>query len=265
MRAPNWRPWLASGAAAFLAALPCVAVDAADNEFADGVDANDTSSTIAPYLWALDLRGSIGIEGITIPFDVGVDELAGQIKAGGMGYIRRIDGPHMIYLEGLGIRFDDDNLDIFRDLPVAAEIVFAEAGYGRRFALASALPNGGDITVTPYIGVRYAKLDVLVKAGRLELSADEEWIDPALGLLVEGPVKSGFEYALKLDGAGFGVGKSRYTSGALYLGYRFNRQWFLGAGYRMARFNAEPGGPNDLEMDLSGSGPVLGLAYAFRQ
>lgn len=183
-----------------------------------------------------------------------------------MGYLRRIDGPHMLYAEGLGFRFKDQSLDLFRDLPVFAEGLFLELGYGYRFAFASQLPNGGDILVTPYVGARYAKLDVIVATPlRRDLEASEEWIDPVLGLLVEGPVGSGqrVEYALKLDVAGFGLGHDRYASGALYLTWRFSPRWRAGAGYRISRFHAEPGGSNDLELELLLSGPALGLAYTF--
>lgn len=223
----------------------------------------DASWTFAPYAWILNLRGTVGIEGLTVPFDVGVAELAGKVNAGGMGYARWMSGPHMVYAEGLGIRFHDDSLDLFRNLPVSADALFLESGYGRRIAMASALPNGGDILITPYLGVRYASLDVEVTSRLRQLKASEEWIDPVLGIIVEGPLVSKLEYAFKLDAAGFGVGRGRYASGAAYFTYRFARRWRLGAGYRAARFDAHPGGSNDLKMDLDGSGPVVGLAYSF--
>lgn len=219
--------------------------------------------TVAPYLWAMQVEGSIGIAGMSVPVDVGLSELAGQVKAGAMGYVRRVEGPNMVYLEGLAILFDDESLDLFRDLPVAAEVVFAEAGYGRRFPLESALPNGGTITVTPYIGLRYALLDVTIESRFRTLTADEEWIDPALGVLVEGPIRGGLSYAFKLDGAGFGLGHAYYSSAAIYLGYQLSRRWTVAAGYRIARFDARPSGGNDLEMDLRGYGPKLGLVWTF--
>ena len=226
-------------------------------------EASAATWTVAPYAWAPNLRGSVGIEGLSVPIDVRVEELAGSVKAGAMGDLRRIVGRHVIYAEGLGVDFEDGSLDQFRNLPVQAKIIFAEAGYGYRIPMRSALPNGGIIHVTPYVGLRYAQLDVAVTAALRSLAADDEWLDPALGVLVEGPVRGRMEYAIKIDGAGFGLGRDRYASGLVALTYRITDSFRIGAGYRLSRFHAEPGGENDLELKLTGSGPKLGLAYSF--
>lgn len=219
--------------------------------------------TVAPYAWAPNLRGSVGIEGLSVPIDVRVEELAGSVKSGAMGYLRRIQGRHMIYAEGLGVDFEDGSLDQFRNLPVQAQIIFAEVGYGYRIPMRSALPNGGIIHVTPYVGLRHAQLDVYVEAPLRDLSAEEQWLDPALGVLIEGPVRGRVAYTFKIDGAGFGIGRDRYASGLIALTWRFTENLSLGAGYRLSRFHAEPGGENALELELTGSGPKLGLAYSF--
>ena len=229
---------------------------------AEDMNPGSASWTIAPYVWAPNLQGSVGIEGLSVPIDVRVEELAGSVKAGAMGYLRRVKGRHMIYAEGLGVDFEDGSLDQFRNLPVQAKIIFAEVGYGYRIPMRSALPNGGIIHVTPCIGLRHAQLDVAVTAPLRSLAADDEWLDPSLGVIVEGPVRGRMEYAIKIDGAGFGLGRDRYASGLVALTYRITDSLQIGAGYRLSRFHAEPGGENDLELELTGSGPKLGLAYS---
>lgn len=226
-------------------------------------DAQSATWTIAPYAWAPNLRGSVGIEGLSVPIDVRVEELAGSVKAGAMGYLRRVQGRHMIYAEGLGVDFEDGSLDQFRNLPVEAKLIFAEIGYGYRLPMRSALPNGGIIHVTPYIGLRHAQLEVAVTAPLRSLSAEDDWLDPALGVLIEGPVRGPVDYTFKIDFAGLGMGRDHYSSALLALSYRIGERWRIGAGYRLSRFHAEPGGENDLELKLTGSGPKLGFAYSF--
>lgn len=224
---------------------------------------NDAEWTLAPYAWALNFSGRVGIGGQSVPLDVDAEELVGSIKAGAMGYARRVQGPHMLYAEGLGFDFEDRSLEQFNDLPTRAQALFVELGYGYRFEQASALPNGGIITLTPYVGLRHASLDIAadVPFPFADVAADEQWLDPVLGLLVEGPIRGRLAYVLKLDGAGFGLGQDHYSSGALYAVYRFEKSWMLGGGYRISRFNADPGGDNDLTLRLLGRGPALGLGY----
>lgn len=253
-------------AALLLAALCILAPDAVRAEAMNagtGERSDALEWTIAPYLWAPSFRGRVGIAGQSVPLDVGVRELAGSVKAGAMGYVRVRKGHHMLYAEGLGFDFEDRSLEQFNDLPTKAQAVFAEVGYGYRFAMESALPNGGVIDVTPYIGVRHASLDVKadVPFPFQDLSANERWLDPVLGLLIEGPVRGRLGYALKIDGAGFGLGRDHYASGALYFIYGLGEHWFVGGGYRLSRFHADPGGNNGLDLRLLGSGPALGLGY----
>lgn len=210
------------------------------------------------------MRGDVGNGRLNVPFDVGIGELSGSIKLGAMGYAQRDVGPHVIYLEGLGFSFEDRSLDQFRDLPVRAEAIFVEAGYGYRVPMASALPNGGEIVLMPYAGLRYASFDATVELPlRREMALGDKWIDPVLGILVEGPIRGRMAYAIKLDGAGFGLGRSRYASGALYLTCDLADRWMLGAGYRLSRFQTDTDEDDSLRMKLTASGPAIGLAYRF--
>lgn len=253
----RWPRRCATGLGAVLLAVTMTTTAAATNPPADA------EWTVAPYAWALNFSGRVGIGGQSVPLDVDAEELVGSIKAGAMGYARRVQGPHMLYAEGLGFDFEDRSLEQFNDLPTRAQALFVELGYGYRFEQASALPNGGVITLTPYVGLRHASLDVAadVPFPFADVAADEQWLDPVLGLLVEGPIRGRFSYVLKLDGAGFGLGQDHYSSGALYAVYRFGDAWMLGGGYRISRFNADPGGDNDLTLRLLGRGPALGIGY----
>ena len=217
-----------------------------------------------------------------MPLDLSPEELAGGIRAAGMGYLRRLDGPHMLYAEGLALDFQDESLDAFRGLPVDARIGFAEIGYGYRIPIARVGDAGASrTTLTPYIGLRHAQLDVSVRVSepgplspildpilaplipRGTIRAGESWLAPSLGLLLEAGLGERFGYAIKLDGAGFGIGPDEYRSAAIFLTWQLGAHWMLAAGYRESRFRAEPGGEEDLSLDLRATGPKVGFAYSF--
>lgn len=218
---------------------------------------------IAPYVWAPNFEGSIGFGKLEVPLDFKAQELAVNVNAAAMGYAQYSRDEHFVYVEGLGIRFSDREFAEFFGQRVDAELTLAEAGYGQHFEFTPAYPAEGKIVVSPYIGLRYASLKAVVGDAPRGLAASEHWIDPALGVIVFGPLLRNLGYALKFDAAGFGLGKDHYLSGIVALQYRFAQRWSIGLGLRSSHFNAEPGGSNDLTLDLHATGPEAGLSYTF--
>ncbi len=236
--------------------------------------------TFAPYLWIPSIEGTAGLVGMNVPLDLRPDDLIGGLQAGAMGYLRRLSGPHMLYAEGLALDFHDDALAAFRGLPVSARIGVIELGYGYRLSLTSEDQAHSRLALTPYVGVRYAQLDVSVQLPqgplapildpilsplipRGKIAAEENWFAPVIGLLLEGHFDGRLGYALKIDGAGFGAGPDDYRSAAAFLTWSASPRWMLALGYRDSHFKAEPGGADELRLDLHASGPKFGFALRF--
>lgn len=218
---------------------------------------------IAPYLYGMSVKGKIGLGGTTAPLDVGPEDIAGGINAAGMGYASWTDLTQFVYAEALGARWSDDSFEQFYDQPVKAQLAFFELGYGRHFYLDAEAPEAGVMTVSPYIGVRYAQLDFDVPNRLRPLKAKESWLDPTLGLIVEAPLLGPINYAFKADAAGFGIGRDHYWSITAGARYHHSLRWTAFFGYRVARFNARPGGDNEVKFELRGSGPEGGISYSF--
>jgi hypothetical protein len=247
----------AVAALCLVAAVPAAAQARDDGSAANG----DSGWLIAPYLWAPNLDGSVALGELRVPLDVGIDELAGGLRAAAMGYLQYRHGRHFVYLEGLGLRFKDERFAPFFDQSVRAQVSLVELGYGRLYRVDRLGPLPGPVHVSPYIGLRHATLDVRIDNPQQSTVADESWIDPALGLIVEIPLHGSWDSIVKLDAAGLGVGRDHYWNAIGMLRYTVDAHWSLAAGYRIARFDAEPGGGNDLDMSLRGSGFKLGLTY----
>lgn len=253
--------------------------DAEDRAY---VPASRSGFLIAPYLWVPSIEGPVGAGITRQDIDLSSSELIDGAESGAMGYLRWTFGRQFVYFEGVDAHFKDDSFDSFFRQDVDSEIVFLEAGYGLDLRLDAAFLPLGHFWVSPYIGVRYASLDVSIElvdpiqtflenpeAALLALQegvpmdVSEEIVDPALGLFVDVPLSEGFSVLVKLDGAGFGLDQSRYWNGSGTLRYAFSKQWSILAGYRLSRIEAEAGDGNELNLDWRLGGPLGSVTYTF--
>jgi opacity protein-like surface antigen len=248
--------------------LSAVLTAAASLLLASGAEAAAAGSDsdhwlIAPYLWAPHLKGKVGLGPLSVPLDIKPQELAGGINAGAMGYLQWSNERHFFYLEGIGIQFADRKFQPLFNQSVKAEVLFSEIGYGRRYPIDSLFSTRSRMRLSPYIGVRHIRADARVDSPLLGLDADERWLVPAVGVIVEAPLTQRLGWMMKLDGAGFGIDHNRYWSGLAGLTFSATDSLALAATYRIARFHAQPGSGNDLDLHLRGSGPQVGLTLSF--
>ncbi|MFA5525101.1 MAG: hypothetical protein WDA24_12145 [Tissierellales bacterium] len=212
---------------------------------------------IAPYLWLPDVDGDIGMGPLSVPLDLSAVDIGGNLDAAFMGYLRYGNDRQFFYAEGIGIRFRDREFKPFFNQAVDARVLMGELGYGRHYTLE--LPTAREVRFSPYIGLRHTRIDVEISSHDARLKADESWLDLAMGVIAEGPLRGKLSWAVKLDGAGFNIDKARYYNLVAGFQYPVTKRSTLVAGYRWTRFRAEPGGGNDLELELNGNGPQLGL------
>lgn len=249
--------WLLLLALLATALLLCSSAHAGQN--------SDSHWLIAPYLWAPSLKGAADFGGTRVPLDVAVNELAGGIRAGEMGYVQWTQAADFLYVESLGFRFNDHQFEPIHDLAIRSDILMLETGYGRHFAVA--LPTRG-ATVSPYAGMRYVYLTASARTPddaliRRSMSATEEWFEPALGVIVEAPLTGQLSSALKLDVAGLGLSRDHYWNAIGVLRWHFTERWSAGLGYRISRFKSEADSASSLGLSLRASGPEGGLIYSF--
>lgn len=230
---------------------------------AHAADETDRKWMIAPYVWGPNVKGDVGIGGLSVPLDVGVKDLGSGIKLGAMGYVRWTRDLTFIYAEGLGLDFKDKSFAAFFDQRVHSQVVFAELGVGRHFRWDVSFPTRGELQLSPYIGGRYVWLNVKASNPLQSLEADDDWQDLALGAILQAPLHGKLSYLVKADAAGFNFDHDRYWNFIGGVSYDFTPGLSGVLAYRISRFHADQGGGNELDLNLRAAGPLLGMSFQF--
>ena len=213
---------------------------------------------LAPYLWAPNISGSIGLAGLRVPLQLSSNLLFKGVNTGGMGYARWQRGDRFAYAEGIFISFGEKSFAPFFGESVDSKLRFGEVGGGvvRRRSLGAR----GAMTFSPYAGLRYTRLTVDVAGVLLTTGSKNQWLDPAAGLLLNFPLAGRFDLISKLDAAGFGISSNEYYSALAVVNCRFGGHLQVAAGYRWTKAHYRSSG--GVNFDLDGRGPLLGLQYS---
>jgi len=231
--------------------------------FAQTLAPTASPAFIAPYLWAMNISGSIGLDGLSVPVNLASYQLARGVKAGGMGYAQYPVGDNFVYLDGLGVSFGERHFQTFFGQNLNAGLAMGDAGLGRNFMVDPAIPVVGRGVISPYVGARILTLTARVDGPQLRQRFSKNWYQPVLGVLVQGPLAPRFSYVVKLDAGGFNVNDSRYRSAIVVLRYTITRNWSVAGGYRAADFYSGGASAAGLSLNLAGAGPLVGVQLSF--
>ena len=80
---------------------------AASSSPAFGMGESQQTLILAPYLWAPNISGSIGLAGLRVPLQLSSNLLFKGVNTGGMGYARWQRGDRFAYAEGIFISFGE--------------------------------------------------------------------------------------------------------------------------------------------------------------
>jgi hypothetical protein len=228
---------------------------------------------IAPYAWALAADGDVTVKGqksdVNLSFKDIFEELnyaamlEGEARKGRVGVIANI-----LYAN-LG---DDENVGGVSIDPDINLIWGAFAGFYRLGPWnldSEAGDDGPRLIVDPYAGVRYTYLDVDIDiGGGPDLSGDEEWVDPIVGLRTLWQLTPRWGVTAAGDIGGFGVGSDFAWMATGLVTYRFglfgDDNAKFGAGYRALYQDYSDGsGADKFEWDVMLHGPVFTVAIEF--
>ena len=238
---------------------------------------------ITPYLWAVALKGDLGVGGIDADVDASFNDILDNLNGALMLEAELRKGRFGVISDTIYANLEDNTAAGGGDLKVDATanlLIQSLAGTYRlgTWQLADFGERGPlSVTIDPYAGARYTYLDTELK-GKLDLpigidahrqvEGDEHWVDPIVGVRTGWTLGEHWNLVFAGDVGGIST-SDQYSAEAFGLaGYRFglfgeNNATFL-AGYRVLKQKYENGdGRSRFDWDMTIHGPIVGLKITF--
>lgn len=237
----------------------------------------------APYLWIPEEHGHIGLGPVSVPVNVGFDEIFDLMGKGdllgGAGHFEVHNRDHhlTLFFDATGTVVDaEDGLANVPGGEVEADsaLMFLEFAAGYRIGpwpLDRAATRS--FWVEPFVGARYTHLGNGIEirrngVPRVDVSSDSDFADPILGIRWSLGLLPALALRFRSDIGGFGAGSELAWSLNGIFVYElpwtlFSAPLSLGAGYKVLDFDYESSGRLDKDIALNFRGPLLGLGASF--
>jgi hypothetical protein len=229
--------------------------------------------TVAPYIWALNMNGRIGIGSTSTHVDQPFSDILHQLNVAGMLWLELHHDRFGIFLNGLyAAMSDEEHQDIF-SIHDKNDYELVSGGlsyqlYRHDFGF-SLQPNR--FILEPYAGFRYTanqvELTLKIPPSSLTLNNDQYWTDPIVGLRLLSLFCNGFEANLSGDIGGINRHKQYSYNILALIGYQFPHfsiptKAYLA--YRLLDQRYEHGnGIRQFDWNMKLSGPLIGIAWTF--
>jgi len=230
--------------------------------FAAPVDAEEWQHTVIVYGMGASMDGESQIGPLSVPIDISMSQVFDNLKFGAMMAYRADNGiwsftTDLTYMN-LGAT---EHFENSRKGEVELEQTTVMMTAGRRIT----------DTLEALFGVSYFDLSTDLELsgpliGRRTSSVGAQWIDPTIGLRWAQPIGERWEFTLRGDVGGFGMGSDLLIHALTTLQFRQNEHLGWGLGYRVISFDYEENEDRPLKyekFDLTEQGPALGFSYTF--
>jgi hypothetical protein len=226
------------------------------------------------------IKGDVGVRGVSAEADVGFNQIWDNLDMAAMGFAEA-------HRDKFSFLVDVDYLALGADQSRVSQRGFVQANLDMNFkqlmAAGYATYTIIDRTINANSDQRVFNLDVvgggrynwieselgfsaagLRRSGAASADRTVDWIDPVIGLRATYVPYDNWFVSVWADVGGFGVGSQQTYQLIGTVGYRFENGLDLFAAYRSYHFKYETGsGADYLDLDLTYTGPELGLAYRF--
>jgi len=226
--------------------------------------------TVAPYLWAISMNGTVQVSNRRAHVDQSFSDILSEMDIGGMVWLDASKGKWDIFLNALYAKLSDSSNDGI--LRVSATDKFGILGGGVSYQIYKAcFENQSSLAIEPYAGFRFTVNNTTVKASipgiTLQKSENQNWTDPILGAKFIyamtkawsltfagdlGGTNTSSDYSYNIFGAVGYTPQTMWTNTTTYLGYRILDQHYVtgsGTGY--------------YNWNMKLTGPVFGVAFRF--
>ena len=210
------------------------------------------------YGWAQSLDGDIGIRRLSIPVDVGFDDIIENLDVAVMGAFEARHGNWGFMADVMYAELGADSTLFAARVPYE----FTQEQLLANFIVSYSILDCDPVKLAVYAGARVNSIDVEVNSPRprLNLSWDDSWADPIVGARFQWEMSDRFFIRALGDVGGFGVSSDITWQAIAGVGYRVSENGLLLLGYRGIGTDYNNGG---FTYDVTASGPVIGFEYKF--
>lgn len=214
--------------------------------------------TLAPYLMAAGMEGTVTVKGVEIDVDVPFSAIADNLQMGGMVHFDMRNDRWLISSELIFMDLED-NQDVADGAAKVSmqQTVFEVAGGYRVSPMVALLAGARWVDLSSGLAFTGARVD---ESG----DASKSWVDPFVGIHVTTPLAERWWLGLHGDLGGFGVGSDLAWQAYANLGFRASGSVSVILGYRALDMDYEAGSGRDLfTYDILTAGPQVGVAFRF--
>ena len=243
-------------AVSMAALLVCGPAVAADEEW---------QHTVVLYGIGASIDGKAGIGSVTADVDVGFDDILDNLEFGAMAAYRGERGRFAVVADLIFMALEQkkNGLGPFGGTQAKVEADQLIVELDGSWALTERLDA--------YAGLRYWELDTeldVAGGGPLgeTLSADmtEDWVDPIVGLRYVAPISEHWDFIVRGDIGGFGVGSDFTWHASAFATWQVSEHGSLLFGYRHMDVDYDDGsGSSRFRWDVAEGGPTVGFAWRF--
>ena len=262
----------------FIAALNAPTVTAEEKPAESGWE-----FTVAPYLWAISMDGSIRVRGLEADVDASFNDLLDEMNFGFMMAYEARKGHWGLWGNTIYSNLGNSDVDGPAGLVEVDPSVTAfwqELGGFYRLGTWD-LADSSDkkmpsLTVDTFLGARYTYLDTKIdfkfegpfRSSSKNVDEDKSWWEPLVGVRTIWDFYERWTLTLAGDIGGVAFGSDLAWSASGLIGYKFNLfgedNARVFAGYRALSQDYTDGSGNDkFEWDVTLHGPILGLGIRF--
>lgn len=215
---------------------------------------------VTPYLWAINMNGTVTIGHKTTHIDQRFTDLLKHLDLGGMLYVTAHQDNLGFYLNGIYAALSDaGDAD---HISVSVHNKFGIVGAGISYIIF----NHAKLKLEPYAGFRHTFNNTTLKIDDLSFKKKVKWTDPVLGLQFDYDFNPCWGTTLVGDIGGISASTQySYTAGA-FLKYQpcYWQHIKTYLGYRLLSQHYETGsGSQFYDWNVKIFGPVLGIGFTF--
>ena len=216
--------------------------------------------SLAPYLWAVDIKGDITAEGTTTPIDIPFDELFDQLEFAAQLHFEARKNKWGLIADSTFIKAKQDNTQV-GPIPATAELEYILTDLLGTYRFAPKWDVLG--------GVRYWSMDstITLRPGPA-FNAKESWTDLIVGARFFTPLneKNTWSFVGRADVGGFGISDSSDSTWSVstIFGWNYGKNDSVIFGYRYLEVDRTTGtGPSLFRIDLRQQGPLVGINFTW--